>query len=173
VEQNALEGAEQNKPEAAEQNKLEGLGGWLMLVALGIILAPLRIAAETFPIYSEVFSSGAWAAITTPGTEDYVPYLASYVYAEGVINVGMIMAWVYIGFLFFTRKKAFPQWFIGILLFTLAFIVVDALWSTFVLPGEPVFDADTTKQLVRSLIYTAIWMPYMLVSERVKLTFVR
>lgn len=173
MELNTLGGVEQNKLVGAEQNELEGLGGWLILVALGIILSPFRIVAQAFPIYSEVLSTDGWAAITTPGTEDYVPFLASYVYAEGAINVGMVLAWIYIGFLFFTKKKAFPKWFIGMLLFTLAFIILDALWMTFVLPDEPVFDADTTKELLRSLIYTAIWMPYMLVSERVKLTFVR
>ena len=57
-------------------------------------------------------------------------------------------------------------------LFTLAFIVLDAYAIKAVLPHEPVFDPDTLKELGRTLIASLVWIPYMLVSKRVKATFV-
>lgn len=160
--------AEEKQPE-----QLEGLGGWLILVGLGVVLSPLRIIGQTLPIYADVFSAEAWAALTTPGTEDYIPFLSPYLIAEVSINVGLVLAWIFIAFLFFSKKRAFPKWYIGTLLFTLVFVLIDALALKLVAPDKPVFDGDTVKELARLLVTTLIWVPYMLVSERVKLTFVR
>lgn len=43
----------------AEEKNLEGLGGWLALVGLGIIISPLRVIGMVFPTYSEIFSNGS------------------------------------------------------------------------------------------------------------------
>jgi hypothetical protein len=157
----------------AEEKNLEGLGGWLVLVGLGIILSPLRIVAQTFPQYSDIFSNGSWAALTTPGTEAYNPLWAPILYGEMVTNGALILAWTFIAFLFFSKKRTFPKWYIGIVVFTLFFIVVDALAIKSVLPNEPMFDPDTTKQFSRTLGITLIWVPYMLFSKRVKATFAK
>lgn len=157
----------------AEEKNLEGLGGWLALVGLGIIISPLRVIGMVFPAYSEMFSNGSWAAITTPGTEAYNPLWAPILFGEMAINGGLVLAWIFVAVLFFSKKKIFPKWYIGMWLFTLAFILIDALAIKAVLPNEPVFDAETTKEFGRTLIATLIWVPYMLVSKRVKATFVK
>lgn len=156
-----------------EEKNLEGLGGWLILVGLGIVVAPLRIIGVLFPTYAEMFANGSWAALTTPGTEAYHPLWAPILYAEMAINVGLILTWLFIAFLFLLKKRVFPKWYIGILLFTLVFIVLDALALKAVLPLEPVFDTSTITELGRSLVAVLVWVPYMLVSKRVKATFVK
>ena len=156
-----------------EEKKLEGLGGWLILVGLGIIFSPLRIIVQIFPVYSEIFSNGSWEAITTPEAEAYNPLWAPILIGEITINGGLVLVWMFIAFLFFSRKKVFPKWYIGILVFTLGFILVDTLAIKAVLPSEPIFDPDTIKEFARSLIATLIWVPYMLISKRVKATFVK
>jgi hypothetical protein len=157
----------------AEEKNLEGLGGWLVLVGLGIIISPLRVIGMVFPIYSEMFSNGSWAALTSPGTEVYNPLWAPILFGEMAINGGVVLAWIFAAFLFFSKKKVFPKWYIGILLFTLAFIPIDALAIKSVSPNEPVFDVETIKEFGRTLIVTLIWVPYMLASKRVKATFVK
>jgi hypothetical protein len=156
----------------SEEKKLEGLGGWLVLVGLGIIFSPLRIVSQAFPVYSDMFSNGAWAALTTSGAKTYNPLWTLILSGEMAINVALVVAWAFIAFLFFTKKSVFPKWYIGILLFTVAFIIIDALVMKALLPNEPVFDAETTKEIARSLFVTLIWVPYMLISKRVKATFV-
>jgi hypothetical protein len=156
-----------------EEKNLEGLGGWLVLVGLGIVISPLRIIGMVFPIYSEIFSNGSWEVLTTPGTEAYNPLWAPILYGEMAINGALVLVWIFVAFLFFSKKNAFPKWYIGMLLFTLAFILVDALAIKAMLPNEPIFDPETTKELGRSLIASLIWIPYMLVSKRVKATFVK
>ena len=156
-----------------EEKNLEGLGGWLLLVGLGLIITPLKIIVTLFPIYKEMFTNGLLQALTTPGTEAYNPILATLVIGERTINGGLVLAWIFIAFLFFSKKKLFPKWYISILLFNLVFILIDALAVKLVLPKEPVFDFETTQEFVRSLIVALIWVPYMLMSKRVKATFVK
>ncbi len=155
-----------------ETRNLEGLGGWLILVGLGVVLSPVRIIVQVFPIFSTVFSDGTWEALTVPGSAVYNPLWAPILLGELAVNVGSVVVWVFIAFLFFSKKSAFPKWFIGMILFTLCFIVVDAISLKSVLPNEPVFDADTLREVTRTAIATLIWVPYMLVSKRVKATFV-
>lgn len=156
-----------------EEKSLEGLGGWLILVGLGIIISPIRIAVQIYQIYSGIFSNGSWTALTTPGTETYNPLWAPILIGEVAINGGLFLMWVFIAFLFFSKKRVFPKFYIGILLFTLTFILLDALATRSVLPNVPIFDDETIKAFGQSLIASLIWVPYMLVSKRVKATFVK
>jgi len=157
----------------SEEKNLEGLGGWLILVAIGILASPIRIGAQLYPIYSEIFSTGAWEALTTPGSETYNSLWAPILIGEITINGGLILAWLFLAFLFFFKKKIFPKCYIGILLFTLVFVLVDAFVVKLIIPDDPVFDADTIQELSRALIATVIWVPYMIISKRVKLTFTK
>jgi len=154
-----------------EEKNLEGLGGWLILVGLGIVLSPLRIVVQVLPTYLEIFSSGTWEALTMPGSGAYHPLWSPILLVEIFTNVLLVLAWVYVAFLFFTRRAVFPKWYIGLMLGTLAFIVLDALAVAVVLPDAPLLDQKTLTELVRSVLVASVWVPYMLVSERVKATF--
>ena len=155
------------------ERNLEGLGGWLVLVGLGIIISPLRIIAQVSPFYWRIFSDGTWKVLTTPVTGAYNPLWAPILYGEMLINSALVLTWLFIAYLFFTKRKIFPRWYIGILIFTLLFIAVDAMVIKSVLPNEPAFNPDTVKVFSQSLIGALIWIPYMLISKRVKLTFVK
>lgn len=155
------------------EENVEGIGGWLVLVALGVVFSPIRIVLELFSIYSGLFSDGTWEFLTTPSTELYHPLWAPIILGELFINGALVLAWIVAIFLFFSKKRIFPKWYIGILLFTLVFIILDAFAIKVVLPSELAFDDETAKELVRSIIASLIWIPYMLVSKRVKATFIK
>lgn len=161
-----------SQPQTNHIEKYESIGGWLILVAIGLILSPLMIAGQTFPMYSEIFSNGTWEAISTVSSETYNPALAFLIKLEMLINGVLFLIWIYMWFLFFSKKREFPMWFITISLFTLIFIIVDAVAISSVMSNEENFDADTAKQFFRSLISSMVWIPYMLISKRVKSTFV-
>ncbi len=156
----------------SKEENLEGIKGWLILIAIGIVITPIRIAMFMLPTYYEIFSTGIWEALTTSGSEAYNSLWAPILILEIIGNSAMLLVWLYIAYLFFSKKMIFPKWYIGLAVFSLAFIVADAFAIKLVMPDEPVFDPDTTKELFRSLFMVAVWVPYMLLSKRVKATFV-
>jgi hypothetical protein len=150
----------------------EAIGGWLILIALGIVITPFRLLIFMVPTYSEIFSTGIWQALTTQGSEAYNPLWAPIIILEIIINSGMLLVWFYLAYLFFTKKSLFPKVYIGLAIFSLAFILADAFAITLVLPNEPIFGPDTIQEVLRALVMVVIWVPYMLLSKRVKATFV-
>ena len=156
-----------------EEKKYEGLGGWLILVGLGIVISPFKIAAEYLPMYLDLFSSGDYEVLSSPESEYYTPGYSLLLYSELLLNCLLALAWICVAFLFFTKRKLFKNFYIGILLFTFCFILSDSLAVNIVFPDEPVFDKVTIVELSRIAIISAIWIPYVLVSKRVKATFVR
>jgi hypothetical protein len=149
------------------------LGGWLIFVGIAVIFSAPMMIIDFFATYLEVFSEGYLEILITPGSEAYNPFLALILIAEILTNIGLVLTWIFIAFLFFSKKKIFPKWFIGVLLFTLVFIIVDALAVKVVFPNEPMFDTQGSVELGRLLVYISIWVPYMLVSKRVKATFIK
>ncbi len=164
---------EERKTDVVEPGQdLEGINGWLLLVGLGIIISPFYIIYSIYPIYTEIFKTGVWEILTTPGTEAYNSLWAVVLIGEIAVNLLMVGVWLYIAYLFFTKKKTFPKWYIGLLIFTIVFILLDAFAIKLVVPEESVFDQETLKQLGRSLLVSLIWVTYMRFSVRVKQTFV-
>lgn len=144
-----------------------------MLVLVGLIATPIKIILLVMTTYPEIFSTGAWEALTNQESEAYSQLWAPIIIGELLINCGMILVWIYTGYKFFTKSRNFPKWYIAITVFSLVFIIADAFSLKLVLPSEPVFDPDTIKELSRSVIMAVIWVPYMLVSKRVKATFIK
>mgnify|MGYP001604154505 CR=1 FL=1 len=71
--------------------------------------------------------------------------------------------------LFFKRRDTFPRVFIALILGNLALTIFDgAVASLFLDAGG----AEATTAIMRSLLSSAIWVPYMYLSTRVKKTFV-
>jgi len=50
--------SDQSATQGTTHNEYEGLGGWLILVGLGIVVSPIRIIAQVYPSYSAIFSDG-------------------------------------------------------------------------------------------------------------------
>ena len=46
----------------------EGLGGWLIIVGIGVVISPFLMAAQFIPLYTEIFNEGYWEVLTTPGS---------------------------------------------------------------------------------------------------------
>lgn len=155
-----------------EQEELKGLGGWLILVGVGIIISPLRLAYGFGPMYYSIFTDGTYEALTSTGSGAYHPLWAPLLIGEAVYNSLMVVASVYLIYLFFAKHYLFPRVYIGIVAISLVFIPLDAWLGSFVITDEPMFDANTTKEFARTLISALIWVPYMLVSRRVKATFI-
>ena len=154
------------------QNGPSGLGGWLIFPAIGLVIMPFSVGAILLQIHVPIFTDGAWEILTTPGSDQYHPLWAGLIIFEVLGNLGFIIADIALAILFFSKSRLFPKTYIAFLLINLCFILLDAWLGSFVITDAPMFDPDTTKELVRSLAGVVIWVPYMLVSKRVRNTFV-
>lgn len=158
----------------SELSKVEAreIGGWLLLVALGVFLGPFIMMLQIAPLYFEIFTNGGWEILTSPDSELYHALWAPFLLTEMLINILLIFIGIYSIILFVGKKKSFPKVYIGVLIFSFGLIFLDAAVYKLIAPDEPMLDPDTMKELIKSGIAAAIWVPYMIVSERVKETFV-
>lgn len=148
-----------------------GLGGWLIVVGLGLVAAPIRmliIIGQTFP---PIFLDGAWEVLTTPGSDIYHPLWAPLLIGEIAGNLAFVGAGVALLVFFFRRSRRFPTLYIVVAVASLLFIIADAWLGSLVLPNEPMLDRGTAREVGRALVVVLVWVPYMLVSKRVKNTF--
>jgi hypothetical protein len=148
-----------------------GLAGWLVLIGLGLIISPILLANYLLDTFPPIFRDGTWQVLTTPGPEPYHPFWAPLLLSEIVINCLFIVASIVLLFMYFQKSGRFPKIYIYYLIANVAFILTDALAVRIVLPEEPIFDPDTVREFGRSLINATIWIPYILVSKRVRNTF--
>jgi len=157
---------------ATRSDKLNGISGWLILVAIGIVLTPIRIAVVVLPMYTGIFTNGTWEVLTYANGGLYDPFWAPILIGQIVINVGLIGLWLYVASIFFSKQAIFPKVFIGTLILSMAFIIIGAFALTLVMPEGPLFDSGAMKELSRTVIASIIFIPYMLKSKRVKATFI-
>ncbi len=70
------------------QNEPAGLGGWLILVGIGVVLSPIRLLISSAITYFPIFSDGTWQAVTTVGSEFYHPFWGPLLLSEIIFNFG-------------------------------------------------------------------------------------
>lgn len=149
-----------------------GLGGWLILLGIGIVLSPFRLAAVIVQTYLPLFQDGTWGILTTPSSEHYHALWAPLLSFEIAGNLAFLVTYSVLAFLFFRKSRFLPRIYIAATLLNLCFVVLDSWFASLVLPDEALVDADTAKEIARAALSSAIWVPYMLLSKRVKNTFV-
>lgn len=150
-----------------------GLGGWLILPAIGLFLTPVRILTYLGRDLLPLFQDGSWEMLTTPGSEFYHHLWAPLIVFEIVGNLSFAIFAVVLIFLFFGKSHRFPALMIAFLLANLAFILSDLLLVGFIPGLGEAVDAEIYGEIARGVVGAAIWVPYFLVSKRVKNTFVK
>ena len=118
--------------------ELNGLRGWLILVGIGVLVAPLKTGAVLINTFLPIFSHGMWAILTNPASNAYHPLWGPYILSEVITNIGLFFASSYMILLFFKKSKSFPKWFMAISVLSLLIIFVDTFAIKLILPGKPV-----------------------------------
>ena len=157
----------------AVTGELRGLGGWLIIPAIGLVVSPIIWAVSLHNDFLPIFQEGYWEILTTPGSETYHPLWAPIIILEIVGNTLFIIFDIALIFLFFARSYRFPTLFIIFLASHLLFVVSDFFLAYLIPAVAAESDPESAKQIIRSIIGAAIWIPYFLTSQRVKNTFVK
>jgi hypothetical protein len=141
----------------AKEEELFGIGGWLIVLAVGQVVGPLSFLGSVVRNYSE---------------------LADY---EAVMNIAVLIIMLSTTILFFRQSRLFPRFFLMtwaavILLYPLDVILTAAVLS--VTTGQPfgsfitqMIDAGLVMRWIALIISATIWISYVRHSRRVANTF--
>ncbi|HJV75952.1 MAG TPA: DUF2569 domain-containing protein [Noviherbaspirillum sp.] len=150
----------------------KGLGGWLILPALGLIITPFRMVSQITRDLLPLLNAETWGALTTQGTNAYHPLWAPLISFEVITNIAMFGSTIWLLILFFKKSKRVPNLFVAWFLLLATVQVIDHLLANQIPLVASQNDPKSMKELSRSVIAAAIWVPYFLKSKRVKNTFI-
>ncbi|MEN8128493.1 MAG: DUF3857 domain-containing protein [Planctomycetota bacterium] len=147
----------------------QGLGGWLVLVAIGLCIGLLMQIVSIVQGWEGYFSLRVWQNVAMPGGSGYHPLWGVSLTSELLGGIGLFGLNALLIIMFFAKHRAFPPTYILIRVFAL----VVAFTSYVLLNQIPEMAEEVDPgDIVRETISAAIWCSYMLRSRRVKATFI-
>lgn len=157
----------------AGSNKPPGIGGALVLVAIGLCLSGLQNLTYFLGSSAPIAKGSAWAFLTDPNSDAYHPHWKPFLIYQAIISLLFLVTNVALLILFFQRKRVFRKLIVLLIpvIFLLSF--TSHVWPGFI--PSVAESSEYAKQghaLIVKFIALHIWIPYFLVSKRVKETFV-
>nr|WP_067062881.1 DUF3857 domain-containing protein [Mucilaginibacter sp. L294] len=140
------------------------IGGWLILVAIGLAITPLLISVTIFN--NDSFNLNKWG-LSIHGMSK-VGYNAAFLF-ETLGNVFSVCYSAFCFYLLIKRRDIFPKFMIGLYAFYVLFNIAD--YVILQSAGREV-SKDAGVTIMRSIIGAAIWIPYFIKSTRVQKTFI-
>lgn len=169
-----MEAYETNRKPPTLYQDLSGLGGWLVLVQIGLYLTILMLLIQLFNETIPTIQSEEWELLTTKGAEYYDPLWQPLLTFEMTANALMLLLCGYCLYNLYRRKAILPKLMITFYAANLVVILIDyALLNQIALVKElELMTTDDIRDIIRTIITCAVWIPYFLRSERVKNTFI-
>jgi VanZ family protein len=158
--------------EQSKEKSLKGIGGWLILPLLGLILSPLRLIYMVYEDLWPIFSPDYWEDLTSPTSQLYHPLWSRVLIFEVAGNVTIFLLGLAALVAFLKKSRKAPRLIIMWLLLALIFAGADYYFRGYIPGAAEQYDTIFLSELWRTGITAAIWIPYFLISKRVKATFV-
>ncbi|WP_293916740.1 MULTISPECIES: DUF3857 domain-containing protein [unclassified Sphingobacterium] len=151
------------------QDYLPSIGGWLVLLGLGLGASLLRITVDFFTI--GFFYSQLWSAYDIYGVSQGIVFRLL-VGFELIVNLFIISLLIFSLYLYFKKRDIFPK--VAILTISVMFFgpVLDLLFIELSGLKMPEESPESYVELIRTMIFGAIWCSYLVKSDRVKETFI-
>lgn len=134
-----------------------GIGGWLIIPAIGLILGPIFSVVQLF-ISLNLISNFSPELFNNP-----------LFWISALINIAIIIFAIIVAFFFFKKRNIAVKliiWFMvaGILSSLVQFILLSFIFNE--------TNYDDLMPFIHACVYGAIWIPYFMKSKRVKNTFI-
>lgn len=155
------------------QTQYPRIGGWLVIPLISLVLNPIILIFGIWGSILPIFSADMWHNLTTPNTEMYHPLWAPLLILELIGNSVFAVFSVMLTIFFFKKKSFVPRLMVIFLLSNLVFAIGDYLFSRaipFIADKEDI--VESLSEVILSGIRSLIWVPYFMVSRRVKGTFI-
>lgn len=151
-----------------DREKLTGLGGVLILVGFGLLLTLISNA------YSIIQGpSGGMAPADWEYVKEHFSELAWLIRLEFVSNIILTVICAYLLYLYFHKKCSFTRCYIIVIIAAAVYTLLDLGAANYIAGQSGLkLELNEGKIIFGLIVRTLIWVPYMLKSWRVKLTFV-
>ena len=157
-----------------DDEELTGIGGWLILIGIGRVIALPATLWIILHAYVPQLTSGALDKLSQPGSAVYSTLWKPMILFEFYNNIVLVIFEVVLLLLFFKKKKWFPKVYISMLIFAIIFTIIDAALVSKLQSSISIsLNIDPVTPVAKVLVSSAIWIPYFLISKRVKNTFIR
>lgn len=152
---------------------VSGLGGWLILIQIGLYITVIMLLVQLFVYSLPAFGPETWDVLTSKDSELYHPLWGPIFIFETAYNICFLGFCLYIFFMFYGKKSILPRLMIIFYGVSLVVAIVDVLLLFQIPLARELDNGDGFKDIFRATLTSAIWIPYFLKSERVKNTFIR
>lgn len=149
-----------------------GLGGWLILPMLGVILRPLGSLYMIGITLSRISRDGVWKTLTHPEEAGYHPVWKPLIIFELITNAILIALGILLAIHFFKKSAKAPRLYIFVLVAFPLIVLADMMLAEQIPNIGPDALDPTISRLSQSIVSACIWIPYFLNSKRVKNTFI-
>lgn len=156
-----------------EKPYLYGFGGWLYLFAAGIIFQFYGTVTSLNKTY-KLFTSDDFAQLTTIGSQSYNSLWKPTILFEMASQIISLLLMLSIAFFCIKLSPYFKYLSITFISFILVANSIDLFLMLSIQNGyaDDLFGGDDVyKQVTKSIGYAIVWIPYMLLSKRVKNTY--
>ena len=164
--------SEFNKAHAKEQPAPQ-IGGWLIVIAVGLGISLLQNLSGLIRSLGPL-SGPVWERLTDPASPRYHPYWrVALIYEAVAACVYLVMNFIAI-ILFFGKRRLFPKLTVAFIPTIFILGLIDHYLAGLIpTVAESATHAKGFYVLAAKFVALHIWIPYLLVSKRVKATFVR
>lgn len=157
---------------AYEPRQVSGLGGWLVLIQIGLYLT-LLLAVVQIADYSLMYlTDESWRILADPASEFYEPLWVPLVIFESVYNILFFLFTIFVLIQFYRKKTSVPVLLIIFYASSLTIGIVDYVWLQQLNISQYLDDSSIIRDISRSAVTCLIWIPYLRRSKRVRNTFI-
>ncbi|MBM6383051.1 MAG: DUF2569 domain-containing protein [Paenibacillus sp.] len=151
---------------------VSGLGGWLILIQIGLLLTIVLLAVQLIQQIVPIFTTETWELLTSKQSDYYHPLWGPVLIFELVYNVLFLLLSLYTVFAFYSKKAILPRLMIIFYSVSLVVGIMDYLLLLQIPMARDLEDGSSMREIAKSVLTCAIWIPYFIKSVRVRNTFV-
>ncbi|WJH30608.1 DUF2569 domain-containing protein [Paenibacillus sp. CC-CFT742] len=151
---------------------VSGLGGWLILIQMGLFLTIVLLAVQLIQQIVPIFTTETWELLTSKQSDYYHALWGPVLIFELVYNVLFLFFSLYTVYAFYSKKAILPRLMIIFYSVSLVVGIIDYLLLLQIPMASELEDGSSMREIVKSVLTCAIWIPYFIKSVRVRNTFV-